>query len=213
MTRKLFWDDPYLSRLDTRIATVEGERVSLESTIFYALSGGQESDRGTIGGHAVIAAEKIDHDIVYTLDPGHGLVPGDRVHVTIDWTRRYRLMRLHFAAELVLEIVYRRLGHPEKIGAHIAEDKARIDFAWQGSVAPQLDDIRGEAMAIIKADQPIISAYADQAAERRYWKIAEFAEVPCGGTHLKRTGEVGAIALKRRNIGKGKERIEIALAD
>ena len=43
----------------------------------------------------------------------------------------------------------------------------------------------------------------------RYWEIEGFARVPCGGTHLKRTGEVGNIALKRKNIGKGKERIEV----
>ena len=161
----------------------------------------------------MVEAVRDGREIVYTLAPGHGLGPGDDVSVANDWARRHRLMRLHFAAELVLEIVYRRLGRPEKIGAHIAEDKARIDFAWEGSIAPQLPEIREEAMAIITADQPIISAYADEANERRYWKIAEFAEVPCGGTHLRRTGEVGTIALKRRNIGKGKERIEITLEE
>ncbi|HLT78007.1 MAG TPA: hypothetical protein VKZ87_11510 [Ferrovibrio sp.] len=42
--------------------------------------------------------------------------------------------------------------------------------------------------------------------------MRDFAAVPCGGTHLRRTGEIGAIRLKRVNIGKGKERVEIALA-
>lgn len=47
--------------------------------------------------------------------------------MTIDWPRRYKLMRLHFAAELILEIVTQKF-HLEKVGAHIAETKARIDF-------------------------------------------------------------------------------------
>ncbi|HAE50502.1 MAG TPA: alanyl-tRNA editing protein, partial [Tistrella mobilis] len=46
---------------------------------------------------------------------------------------------------------------------------------------------------------------------RRYWEVEGVARVPCGGTHLRRTGEVGAITLKRVNVGKGKERIEMRL--
>jgi Ser-tRNA(Ala) deacylase AlaX len=212
-TRKVFWEDPYLTRLDTRIATVEGDMVTVEATIFYALSGGQESDAGTIGDRSVLAARKDGRRILYTLAADHGLKPGDPVTIAIDWERRYRLMRLHFAAELVLELVYRHLQPVEKIGAHIAADKARIDFRWDGNIAAVLPGLAAEARAIIAGDQPILSAFSDGAAERRYWKIREFAEVPCGGTHLRRTGEIGSIALKRRNIGKGKERIEITLAE
>lgn len=213
MLRKVFWEDPYLTTLDTRIATVSGNDVTVAATIFYAFSGGQESDAGTIGGREVLTACKDGADIRYTLAPDHGLKPGAPVTIMLDWTRRYRLMRLHFAAEIVLELVYRDLGPIEKIGAHIAADKARIDFARASSIAPDLPTLTEKAAAIIAADQPITSAYSDQAAGRRFWQIEGFAPVPCGGTHLKRTGEVGSLALKRRNIGKGKERIEITLAE
>lgn len=213
MLRKVFWDDPYLTTLDTRVATVTGDDVTVAATIFYAFSGGQESDAGTIGGREVLAARKDGADILYTLAPDHGLKPGDSVTINLDWARRYRLMRLHFAAEIMLELVYRDLGPIEKIGAHIAADKARIDFARASSIAPDLPILSEKAAAIIAADQPITSAYSDQAAGRRFWQVDGFAPVPCGGTHLKRTGEVGPLALRRRNIGKGKERIEIVLAD
>lgn len=209
--RKVFWEDPYLSTLETHVRSVDGATVTLAETIFYAFSGGQESDAGSIGGHAVREARKQGRDILYTLDPGHGLQPGQPVRVEIDWARRYRLMRLHFAAELVLEIVCRRLPGVEKIGAHIAADKARIDFAHPEPVTPLLPEIAAEANAIVAANLPIESAFSDEAAQRRFWKIEGFAAVPCGGTHLKRTGEVGRIALKRRNVGRGKERIEILL--
>lgn len=209
MTEKLFWQDPYRTELATRVRCVDGPEVTLDETIFYALSGGQESDRGTIEGRPVLEARKQGRNILYRLEPSHGLRPGQAVTVKIDWPRRYRLMRLHFAAEIVLELMYSRAEGLRKIGAHIGEDKARIDFEWSGSIAPLLPSLRDEAQAIVAADHRIESAYSDEANEQRYWKIPAFAEVPCGGTHLKRTGEIGEISLKRKNIGKGKERIEI----
>jgi len=212
MTRKVFWWEPYRTELATRVRDVTSNAVTLEATIFYAFSGGQESDRGTIAGRPVREARKHDADILYTLDDDHGLSPGDPATVVIDWQRRYRLMRLHFAAELVLELVTRRLQPIEKIGAHIAEDKARIDFQHDRNIAEALPEIAGEARAIIAADRPIISAFSDEARGHRYWEIEGFSRVPCGGTHLRRTGEVGELALKRKNLGKGKERIEIHAA-
>lgn len=212
MTKKIFWDDPYLTRLETRIAGVAGDDVTVEETIFYALSGGQESDRGTIAGRPVRQARKEQRDIVYTLEDAYGLRPGDPATIEIDWERRYRLMRLHFAAEVVLELAYRNLPGIRKIGAHIAQEKARIDFEWDRNIAESFPLLKGEATALVDADREIISAFSDETNQRRYWEVPGFARVPCGGTHLRRTAEVGAIDLKRKNIGKGKERIEIYAA-
>ncbi len=211
MVEKRFWAEPYRTELATRLRTVEGNDVTVEQTIAYAFSGGQESDAGTIGGAGIVSAAKRERDIVYTLAEGHGLQAGQEVLIRIDWDRRYRLMRLHFAAELILEIVTRALPGIVKIGAHIAADKARIDFAWPESLAPRYPEWLAEAERLIEADHAIVSAFADEAAQRRYWEVEGFARVPCGGTHLRRTGEVGRIALKRNNIGKGKERVEIRL--
>jgi alanyl-tRNA synthetase len=212
MTRKLFWTDPYEAQLETRIAAVAGPEVALEETIFYAFSGGQESDAGTIGGRPVLEARKSGADILYRLPEDHGFRPGDAVTVAIDWERRYRLMRLHFAAEVVLELAYKHLAGIKKIGAHIAADKARIDFEWPEPISKSFPLLSEELRKIVASDRPIVSAFSDEAAQRRYWEVPGLARVPCGGTHLKRTGEVGAVTLKRRNIGKGKERIEILLA-
>ena len=210
---KLFWQDPYQSRLETRIASVSGNEVTLAETIFYALSGGQESDAGTIGGRPVLQARKDGREIFYTLEDEHGLHSADAVTIEIDWVRRYRLMRLHLAAEIILELAYQNLPGIGKIGAHIAEDKARIDFAWAENISKLFPMMQEKAGALIAADHPIVSAFSDEANQRRYWQIEGFARVPCGGTHLKRTGEIGAITLKRVNIGKGKERIEIRVAE
>ncbi|PLY01588.1 MAG: alanyl-tRNA editing protein [Desulfuromonas sp.] len=211
MTVKLFWDDPYRTTLDTVVTAVAEDCVSLRETIFYAFSGGQESDAGTINGLEVLEARKQGYDILYRLPEGHGLEVGTPVTVAIDWPRRYRLMRLHFAAELILELVYRRFPGIEKIGAHIGEQKARLDFLLDSSIKPHFPTLLADAEALIAADQPVVSDYSDPETQRRYWEVPGFARVSCGGTHLKSTGEVGGITLKRKNIGGGKERIEISL--
>ena len=209
MTKKIFWEDPYLTQIETRITSVRGNDVTVDQTIFYAFSGGQEGDHGTIGNTPVLEARKEGKEIVYTLGDGHGLKPGDQVAMAIDWERRYKLMRLHFAAEIVLELVYQKLGSIKKVGAHIAQDKARIDFEWSENISKAFPLIQKEALGIIEANQEIISAFSDEEKEERYWEIRGFAQVPCGGTHLRRTGEIEEIELKRKNPGKGKERIEI----
>lgn len=209
MTNKLFWKDPYLTQLETVVESVKGNTITVRDTIFYAFSGAQESDTGTIGGYPVIEATKSGFEIFYELPEGHKLQPGDQVEIKIDWERRYRLMRLHFATEIVLELAYQRLDGIEKIGAHIAADKARLDFLWPESIKPLLPGFAAQAQALVENDLEIISAYADENSEQRYWEIPGFARVSCGGTHLKRTGEIGKIMLKRNNIGKGKERFEI----
>jgi alanyl-tRNA synthetase len=121
-------------------------------------------------------------------------------------------MRLHFAAEIVLELVYQLFGRPIKLGANISEEKARIDFLWEGRISDVFPTLLERAEKIIQADLPIKSEFSDREKEQRYWEIEGFAKVFCGGTHPRRSGEVGQIILKRNNIGKGKERIEIMLA-
>jgi len=212
MTRKLFWEDPYRTELATTVSAVDGDTVTLTETIFFALSGGQESDAGTIAGRPVLDAAWRGREIVYTMAPDHGLSPGDPVTVAIDWERRYRLIRLHFAAEIVLELVQQNYGPVDKTGAHISADKARIDFDWNGNIGAVLPVLQQKAAAIIAADSPVISAFSDEADEKRFWRIEGFGQVACGGTHPKTTGEVGALQLKRKNPGKGRERIEITLA-
>ena len=213
MTKKCFWENPYLTNHETIVDKVDGANITLQSTIFFAFSGGQESDHGTIAGLPVLQARKDGTDIIYTLPDNHGLKAGQSVNIEIDWIRRYQLMRLHFAAELVLALVYKLLPGIEKIGAHIAQNKARIDFAWPESISASLPKIAEEANRMIKADLEIKSAFEDEQNEQRYWEIEGFSRVPCGGTHIRRTGEIGAIRLKRDNIGHGKERVEVFLDD
>lgn len=207
--KKFFWANPYQTELQTKVSSVNGNKVTLEETIFFAFSGGQESDHGSIGGYEVLEAKKVGKEIFYILPDSHTLKAGDTVDVVIDEETRLNLMKLHFAAELVLVIVTDNYGHPEKTGAHISPDKARVDFVWEGSIAPILPEVSARLNQIIEESRPITSAFENETEERRYWKIEGLAKVPCGGTHPRKTGELGKMRLKRKNIGKGQERIEI----
>lgn len=210
--KKLFWDDPYQRELTTRVAQVNGDQVLFEETIAYSFAGGQESDTATVNHIVILDSRREDTLIYYTLPENHGLSVGDAVQMVIGWPRRHALMRLHFAAELILELVTRMFGY-EKIGAHISQTKSRIDFIAQESIKAHLPAILAEYDAIIKADLPIEKGFSDVVTQRRYWKIEGFAQVPCGGTHVNTTGEVGFVTLKREHPGKSIERIEIRLVD
>lgn len=208
--QKVFWHNPYQQSLMTHVRAVEGSRILPDETIAFSFSGGQESDKATFNGMPVLGSEIEGNLIYYTMPENHGLKPGDQILMEIDWPRRYRLMRLHFAAELILELVTVKLGL-EKIGAHIAETKARIDFVLDKNISFIFEEILADYESIIEKDAPIRTGFSDEANQRRFWQIEGFAKVPCGGTHVKSTAEVGFVNLKRVNIGGGKERIEITL--
>lgn len=209
--RKVFWDDPYQQTLTTQVVEVNGCEVLFSDTIAFSFSGGQESDKAFINGLEVIGSRMEGNLIYYTLPEGHDLEPNDNVEMTIDWPRRHNLMRLHFAAELILEIVTRKYGF-EKVGAHISESKARIDFISDNNISSIFEEVLAEYNEIINSDKPIEKGFTDVETQRRYWKIDGFAQVPCGGTHVKSTAEIGYVTLKRSHPGKSIERIEIRLA-
>ena len=208
---KIFWHDPYKTELLTTITSVNNDVVTLHKTIAYAFSGGQQSDDGTINGYPILKAQKEGKQIFYTIQSDHDLYVNEAVLLKIDWEKRYKIMKLHFAAEIILELVNQNFGNPEKFGANITSEKARIDFIWENNISEMFPILESKASELINADLPIESAFSDEAEEIRYWKIEGFGQVPCGGTHIKSTGELKAIRLKRDRQGKSKERIEIYL--
>lgn len=207
---KTFWIDPYQQTLYTRVVCVNVNEILLEKTIAYSFSGGQESDKAFINDIEILSSRMEGPLIYYTLPDGHGLTNHTEVVMTIDWPRRYKLMRLHFAAELVLELVTKKF-QLEKVGAHISELRARIDFKSDNNISSIFEDILADYNEIIRSDKIIQTGFSDTETQRRFWKIDGLAEVPCGGTHVKSTAEVGFIKLKRSHPGKSIERIEITL--
>ncbi len=211
MVKKIFWENPYLTEIDAKVTNVANDTITVDQTIAFAFSGGQQSDSGSIGGYEIIKAQKEGKEIFYTIQQNHCLKTADDVLIKIDWEKRYKIMKLHFAAELVLELVYQHYDRPEKIGANITADKARVDFFWKGNISAIFPVLESKIKNLIDLNLDIISNFSDPDNEIRYWEIDGFAKVSCGGTHLRKTGEIGAISLKRNNLGGGKERIEIYL--
>jgi len=211
--KKLFWEDPYLKEINARVTSVNDQVIRLDKTIVYAFSGGQASDSGTINEYKIIEAKKFGKEILYTIDPNHNLKVNDEVTVKIDWEKRYKIMKLHFAAEIILELIYQNFNRPEKIGANITEDKARLDFKWDGNISKIFPFLQNRAREIIESNFDIVSRFSNEENEMRYWEIEGFAKVDCGGTHIRKTGEIGDIILKRgKSLGSNKERIEIYLS-
>jgi alanyl-tRNA synthetase len=211
--KKIFWENPYQTELTTVVTSVVENTITLQETIAYAFAGGQQSDTGWINDYPILNAEKKGKEIFYKIPKTHTLQVGSPVQLLIDWEKRYKIMKLHFAAELILELVNRYFNYPEKIGANITSEKARIDFIWEENIADIFPFLLDKFHTLIKNNHPIESAFSDITEEKRYWQISGFAKVACGGTHLKSTGEIGMIRLRRDRQGKNKERIEIYLTE
>jgi Ser-tRNA(Ala) deacylase AlaX len=212
--KKMFWEDPYLKTCTAKIMNMDGGCITLDQTVFFAFSGGQGSDSGSINGYPVIEAKKVDHEIFYQINEAHDLQVGRQVEVVIDWDKRYKIMRLHFAAEMVLELMMQNYNNPKKIGANITAEKARVDFEWEGNISETFPLLKKRLQEIIDSNAVILSNFSDEEREIRYWEIDGFAKVPCGGTHIKNTKEMGTVLLKRgKRLGANKERIEIYIMD
>jgi Ser-tRNA(Ala) deacylase AlaX len=120
-------------------------------------------------------------------------------------------MKLHFAAELFLAAMLKRYGTFDLTRADILADRGLLEFTWEGDISAIFPVLEEDLKGLIAANHAIISEYEDRENEKRYWEIPGYSKVICGGTHLKTTGEIGAVNLKRYTAGEGKEGIEMIL--
>jgi Ser-tRNA(Ala) deacylase AlaX len=231
-SRKSFWDNPYVRRTSVIVTEQDGNEVLLNKTIAYHVSGGQESDKATLQGLPILSSRMDGLDIRYTLPDGHGLSVGDQVVMEIDWNRRNKLMRYHMLCELVLVITNRHFGQilsgieirPEqidhvgivKVMARMTDGGAYVDFDHP-DFSILLPVIQTELDRIVDANLSIETGFLNEAEQERYWRIPGIALVPCGGTHVRSTGEIGRAILKRektssKTTSTGKaQRIKIRL--
>ena len=100
MTEEIFAFDGYLTEFEAVVSATDGDWVSLDSTAFYPGGGGQAHDTGTLRGKAV---EKVERrgDGIWHLCPGHGLEEGDKIWCSVNWDRRYELMKGHTAEHML----------------------------------------------------------------------------------------------------------------
>jgi misacylated tRNA(Ala) deacylase len=235
MTRFLFREDAYLDECRAHVIASGPEGFELDATVFYATSGGQPGDTGrlvTAAGEAIAITGAVhpegDRTRILHLAAAAPVVPGETVRVAIDADRRRRLMRMHSALHL-LSVV---MPHPVTGGA-IGEDKGRLDF----DMAEPPADIAAIEAALnehVAADLAVTEEWITEAeldanpalcktmkvqpprgqGRVRLIRIGTGAGTvdlqPCGGTHVRRTGEIGRLRIGKIEK-KGRENRRVAL--
>lgn len=215
MTQKLFWKDAYQTACDAKVTFIDGKKVKLDQTVFYAFSGGQESDEGTIGGIRVLTATKQGDkesiiDIDYELEQEPTFHLGDTVQVMINEQKRAKLRKLHCAAHIVYYFTIQKLGPLKVIGSNVSQEKARMDFLYDKPLQEVLPALEQEINTFLQQGHEVHRKQDEKNPDLWWWSCDQW-KMPCGGTHVKNTKEIGKIKLKRKNIGAGKERVEILL--
>jgi misacylated tRNA(Ala) deacylase len=237
MTDLLFREDPYLPAAEAKVLGINDRRgIILDRTVFYATGGGQPGDAGTIeraGGIAVPIATAVygedKSEVVHVPAEGAALPEaGETVRAVLDWQRRYRHMRIHTGLHL-LSVV---LPFPVT-GGQIGADEGRLDFDIDGEV-PGKDEIEEKLNALVAADYPVSTEWISDeellanpgmvktmkvkppmgTGRVRLVRIGEIDLQPCGGTHVKATGEIGRLAIgKIENKGRQNRRVRIRFAE
>jgi misacylated tRNA(Ala) deacylase len=235
-TPALFRDDAYRREAPARVvALTEGGGIVLDRTVFYAQGGGQPGDRGAIitaDGRAIAIANTVyDADkatIVHVPAAGEGLpAVGEPVVGRIDWPLRNRRMRVHTALHL-LSVV---LPYPVT-GGSVGDGEGRLDFDIAEAGLDKAE-IAARLNAMIATDAEVRTRWITDAelaanpglvktmsvkppmgsGQVRLVEIVGLDLQPCGGTHVARTGEIGAATVTAvEKKGRLNRRVRIALA-
>ena len=211
-TVKLYDRDHYLREFEAEVVAVDACGVELDRTAFYAEAGGQAGDTGALGDERVIDT-KIDVDgvIVHHMENLPGFKVGDVVEGVIDWERRYRIMRLHTASHIMEYYLWSHYGYMKRTGSFVDEKKDRADYIHEDRLDPDtLKKVESDTNGFLAEGHPVKIEVDDEGL--RHWSCGP-VEMLCAGTHVRNTSEIGVVKLKRKNPGRGEERVETSLAE
>lgn len=220
MTDRLYYSDAFLRVFDAMIVerVDEGRRLYLDRSAFYPTSGGQPHDLGTLGGVAVTDVVDEDDRVAHVLaEPYAG---SDAVHGVIDWPRRWDLMQQHTGQHL-LSGVFAELFEWPTVSVHFGDALGTIELGAPGISPKQLQRVEERANALVAENRPVTVTYEDatvvsarlrKASARsgtlRVVTIEGLDTSACGGTHVRATGEIGAILLRRVERMRENARVE-----
>jgi misacylated tRNA(Ala) deacylase len=237
-TTLLFRDDAYLHDTAATVVGVNDRRgIILDRTVFYATGGGQPGDAGRLersGAPPIAIATTVygddKGDVVHVPGETEALPePGEQVRAALDWDRRYRHMRIHTGLHL-LSVV---LPFPVTGGA-IGAEEGRLDFDLEGGEVPAKEAIEERLNALVAADHPVSQEWISDAellanpglvktmkvkppmgtGRVRLVRIGDIDLQPCGGTHVRTTGEIGRLAVgKIESKGRQNRRVRIRFAE
>ncbi len=239
MTEILCYDDSYLREFDAVVVSAASKGVVLERTAFYPGGGGQPYDTGSLTiGDATYTVKRVsrrDGSLVHELDGlGDDTLPvGAAVHGTIDWERRYLLMRTHTALHILCGVVWRDYG-AQVTGGNMQPGTARMDFELE-HMSVDFADRMGELVnEEVQAARPIevdtlpreeafqipdlirtkINLLPPAITEVRTVNIVGLDLQADGGTHVANTHEVGKISIVgHESKGRINKRLRIRIGD
>jgi alanyl-tRNA synthetase len=227
--------EPDVREFEATVRGVDGRDVILDRTYFYAESGGQPADRGTLAGVPVADVQAAADAVVHTLAEDAALDPGDEVVGVVDDDFRTYCTRAHTASHLLYGAGRRLLDDLGYGGFDIDAEKVRVDFATStdvdDAVLVELERLTNRAVwdsrPVSWERVPVDGARArDDVAFNTKTEAGVMADsdtvrlvdiegwdiAACGGTHVSNTREIGPVeVLARSNPGEGLTRVEFAV--
>ena len=233
----LFRDDSYLKDCQARVVAITGQGgIVLDRTVFYANSGGQPGDTGslTTSDGARVAIDNAIYTDAAKSEIAHlpaagapALKPGDTVTAAIDWDKRHARMRMHTALHLLSAAL------PYAVtGGSVGDRESRLDFDIPEAGLDK-DAITAKVNEMIATNAAISSRWISDAeleanpglvktmsvkppmgtGKVRLIEIANLDLQPCGGTHVRATGEIGPVRVTQiEKKGKQNRRVRLTLA-
>ena len=219
-TRRLYYDDSFERDFTAEIVgcepapiggtsgrTAPAWGVLLDATAFYPTSGGQPNDLGCLDEAKVLDVIDEGDTILHIID--RPLCKG-RVEGHLDWPRRFDHMQQHTGQHLLSAVFQERFGLPT-VSFHLGAEMCTIDLRGPEPGEDALEGAQRAANQVVFEDRAVTVRYgtAEQLAERGVRKEVERSGIlraieiegidlqPCGGTHVKRTGQIGTILVRR----------------
>jgi len=228
----LFIEDSYLKDFDATILNINSNKIILDRTAFYAKSGGQPGDIGKIilNGKEINIIDTVydnKQNILHVCENSNDLKIDEKIKGKINWEIRYKHMRMHTALHLLCSLI------PYDVtGGQISYEKSRLDFNADDKI--EKEEIENNINQLVKDDHEIsyqwitleeldnepdlvrtMSVKPPRTNNKiRLVKIGSIDLQPCGGTHVRRTKEIGNIRIgKIENKGKMNRRVNLSISD
>jgi alanyl-tRNA synthetase len=208
---RLYYDNAYATSFEARVTGIEdeGRRVYLDQTAFYPTSGGQLHDLGRLNGIPIVdVVDEEDGRIAHLLAAP---LQADRVKGDIDWSRRFDFMQQHSGQHLLSAVI----PHPT-VSVHLGLEVSTVDIE---SEKLDLTAIEDRVNAAVFANRPLGVSYEDAATAQglrkatgrtgiiRIVTIEGLDRSACGGTHVRATGEIGPILIRKTEKMRGNSRL------
>lgn len=226
MTDRLYYRDAYCARFTAQVADVAdgGRRVYLDRSAFYPTSGGQPHDLGTLGGVRVVDVVDEEARVAHLLDTPLDHPPGSTVEGVVDWPWRWDHMQQHTGQHLLSAIAADHFGW-ETVSVHFGGESSTLDLATADGTPADLSpgalrELERLANVAVSENHEVQLCFedaataaglrkpSDRSGELRIVAIVGLDRSACGGTHVRRTGEVGAVTLRRVEKVRKATRVE-----